>query len=402
MATPPIPSPFSLSSPKRIQSIPLQEIVNSVWEQRSTLLPSIDPEHVQVVLTTVLQHSQRQCATLSRADLLSQLDPFLQHLQLTLSQYSLDLHRKAVRSLVNFWGNDSRKHWPLTDTLIHTYREDLARNRRAPATIRAYLTALRRYLDWCVSEGFLRENPANNVRRPAIRNDRHRRHPLKLTNVQNILHVLLKHTDQDGPLDLTRPEIVEWATHASIKTLRNLAITYTMLKTGIRAIELVRANVGDIQETPNGTVLVIQGKGRDEKDNFVVLRPEVLDVLNWYLAQRLRQHAQTLDPIAPLFTVLTHYRYKASTQKQHHDDGRIQDRQIRRIILKLFKQAKVKTKLITGHSLRHTAATFAIQGRAPLTGVQSMLRSKTAKPATIYLQTSNRFQEGGEQYITQY
>ncbi|MDR4483154.1 MAG: tyrosine-type recombinase/integrase [Nitrospirales bacterium] len=70
------------------------------------------------------------------------------------------------------------------------------------------------------------------------------------------------------------------------EALRNKTIIYLLLKTGMREIEVVRANIEDYQATPEGHILRVQGKGRHDKTEFVVILPEVQVWLERYLATR--------------------------------------------------------------------------------------------------------------------
>jgi len=48
-------------------------------------------------------------------------------------------------------------------------------------------------------------------------------------------------------------------------------IIYLLLKRGMSEIEVVCANVEDYQATPEGHILRVQGKGRHDKTEFVVI-----------------------------------------------------------------------------------------------------------------------------------
>ena len=63
----------------------------------------------------------------------------------------------------------------------------------------------------------------------------------------------------------------------------------------MREIELVRANVEDYQSTPDGHILRVQGKGRHDRTEFVVILPEVQVWLERYVATRPVLHED--DPL---------------------------------------------------------------------------------------------------------
>jgi len=69
---------------------------------------------------------------------------------------------------------------------------------------------------------------------------------------------------------------------------RDYALLNLFIRTGLRTIEAVRAEVGDIRQEGGEAVLWIQGKGRDTKDEFVLLTPETLRPINEYLQTRRR------------------------------------------------------------------------------------------------------------------
>ena len=69
----------------------------------------------------------------------------------------------------------------------------------------------------------------------------------------------------------------------SITNLRDCAIVNLILKTGLRTVEVERANTDDIVEKGQYTYLYVQGKGRDDKDDPIKLPKSVLTLINEYL-----------------------------------------------------------------------------------------------------------------------
>ena len=65
---------------------------------------------------------------------------------------------------------------------------------------------------------------------------------------------------------------------------RDRALILTALLAGLRADELVRANVGDLRRTDDGAVIHVCGKGG--KDRRIPIEPAMLDVLERYLDSR--------------------------------------------------------------------------------------------------------------------
>jgi site-specific recombinase XerD len=65
---------------------------------------------------------------------------------------------------------------------------------------------------------------------------------------------------------------------------RDRALILTALLAGLRADELVRANVGDLRRTDDGAVLHVRGKGG--KDRRIPVEPALVDVIEGYLDTR--------------------------------------------------------------------------------------------------------------------
>ena len=106
-------------------------------------------------------------------------------------------------------------------------------------------------------------------------------------------------------------------------------------------------------------------------------------------------------------------RYLATRPVLHEDDPlfltmgkrkghRLAPRTLRAIICTALKVANLKKPVITGHSLRDTAATMSLNGGVPVTAVRDMLWHASMKQTNIYVHTLNRVKEGGERFITQY
>ena len=65
---------------------------------------------------------------------------------------------------------------------------------------------------------------------------------------------------------------------------RDRALILTALLAGLRADELLRANVGDLRRTDDGAVIHVRGKGG--KDRRIPIEPALVDVIEHYLDTR--------------------------------------------------------------------------------------------------------------------
>jgi integrase/recombinase XerC len=137
---------------------------------------------------------------------------------------------------------------------------------------------------------------------------------------------------------------------------RDRALILTALLAGLRADELLRANVGDLRRTDDGAVIHVRGKGG--RDRRVPIEPPLVEVLEHYLDSRVsrfpataRQHSPgrglvAWAPAAPLFV---------GADGERISRGTLQYR-----VLRAFRRAGIDADRARGalvHGLRHTFAT---------------------------------------------
>ncbi len=169
-----------------------------------------------------------------------------------------------------------------------------------------------------------------------------------------------------------------------ITVKRNYAILSILLRCGLRSIELIRADVGDVRKCNGTPVLWVHGKGRDEKDEYVVLTQEALKAINEYLSLR-----GIVNEDEPLF----------ASHGNRNANGRLTTRSVRRLVKDHLKLIGLDEKELTCHSLRHTFATLALANNAPLLAIQKAMRHSDINTTIIYTHMADRLSNGAEQYI---
>ncbi|MGN0038805.1 MAG: tyrosine-type recombinase/integrase [Coriobacteriales bacterium] len=169
-------------------------------------------------------------------------------------------------------------------------------------------------------------------------------------------------------------------------SVRNRTIISLMLHTGLRDIEVVRANVGDRGTDSGHRVLHIQGKGRDEADAIVKLTPAVNRQIDEYLA--LRENA-ALDQ--PLFTSLSN----------NNRGGRLTTYTVSSVVKSALRQIGIDDPRYTAHSLRHTAITLALIGGATDAEAKEMARHADISTTMIYSHHINRLEQAAEDRVSQ-
>ena len=144
-----------------------------------------------------------------------------------------------------------------------------------------------------------------------------------------------------------------------------------LLRTGLRTIEVVRADIGDITFRGDKRVLLIWGKGHTEKDAFVVLSDETYLPIKEYI--NTRKGAKSGDP---LFT----------SNSRHNLGGRLTTRTISGICKEGLREIGLDGKEFTAHSLRHTTAVEILK-RGNITDVRRVLRHSSSVTSEIYTES---------------
>ena len=156
---------------------------------------------------------------------------------------SADTYKKATKQFMKYLAENGITE-PTRETVI-SWREYL-RAEHKPTTIQLYLTAIKLFFTWLEQEG-LYKNIANKVKGVKIQKG-HKKDSLTSNQSKEVL----------SDIDTT-----------TAKGKRDFAIVALLLTTGLRTIEIVRADVADLRTVGDSTVLFIQGKGRDEKSEYV-------------------------------------------------------------------------------------------------------------------------------------
>lgn len=157
-----------------------------------------------------------------------------------------------------------------------------------------------------------------------------------------------------------------------------------MLRTGLREVEVARCDVGDIGKEAGELVLRVHGKGRDSKDNFVLITSNAYSPVADYLAERGK-----VANDQPLF----------ACHSNRNRDGRLTTRAIRGMVEDRLVRAGLKSDKVSAHSLRHSTATLAILGGADVIQVKEMLRHSSINSTMIYVHNLNRVADGAEKYV---
>lgn len=147
--------------------------------------------------------------------------------------------------------------------------------------------------------------------------------------------------------------------------IRDYALIALLITTGLRTVEVTRARRADVQHISDLHVLSVWGKGRTKRDQHVRIPADVYAVYEAYKSSE--RASEWLFP----------------GQKQ---EDPLTTRQMRRIVSRWMNAVGIEGH--GAHSLRHTAATLALQAGHSLESVQRMLRHANVNTTAIYLQAA--------------
>lgn len=241
---------------------------------------------------------------------------------------------------------------------IRAYRDGLKISHK-PATVQGYIMALKQFFKWTEEEG-LYPNIAKNVKGAKLDTE-HKKDPLTPRQVKSLL----------ATVDRT-----------TISGKRDYAILALMITTGLRTIEVVRANVEDLRPAGDCMVLYVQGKGHEERNTYVKVVPEVEDAIRAYLTSRGKT-----GPKEPLFTTTSNHRT---------EEGRLTTKSVSRLVKEHLERAELKTDRLTAHSLRHTTATLNLLNGGTIEETQQLLRHTNINTTMRYAHALTRANNNSE------
>lgn len=256
---------------------------------------------------------------------------------------TVETYSRAIRQLLRFF-SDNGITAPTRDDLI-SYREYLRTNHK-PTTVQNYLFAAKRFFGWMNAEG-LYADIGKGVK--GVKLDReHKKDYLSARQVKAIL-AGIDRTTETG--------------------LRDYALFALLVGCGLRTVEVSRANIEDLAVKGESTVLYLQGKGRDDKADFVIVSEPVERALRAYLATR----GKTANT-DPLFI----------STSNNSRGVRLSTRSISGIAKAIMVNSGYQSDRLTAHSLRHTAVTLAIKSGRSLTEAQQFARHRDISSTQIY------------------
>lgn len=272
---------------------------------------------------------------------------------------SRNTYRKSIKMFFDWI--EENEITAISHSDILDYKRSLEYSDLSPLTISGYLVVVRKFFEWTEAEK-LYPNIAKGIKSPR-RTKGFKKDCLTPNQAKQLLLIVDRLT---------------------AKGKRDFAILNLLIRTGLRTIEIVLANVGDIRQDGGEALLWIQGKGHGDKDDFVLLTPASLNPIHRYLSAR-----GPMKDSDPLFSSLSN----------RNKNERLTTASVSRLIKKYLRKMGLDSTRLTAHSLRHTAITLSLKGGATIQEAQAFARHSNINTTMVYAHNVNRIENAAERKI---
>lgn len=226
---------------------------------------------------------------------------------------------------------------------LRSYMIKLSESKVKKISINSYMNTIQRFLEWCVDNGYIENNPYKGIRK----------------------------METDKPLPSYVPIKDMEKLFEGFETSTTLAVTQIVMfeffyATGIRTNELINLEILDV-DLKNGIVRILHGKGGKQRN--VPLPAGVIPVLKRYLQIREQQHFSS-----PYMFPNAH------GEKMHRVDAYNYMKQI-------LKQTPSKKN--GAHTIRHSYATHLLGRGANIKAIGDLLGHNSVTTTQIYAHLEN-------------
>ena len=324
------------------------------------------------------------------------------------------LYRRSLTYFFRWWGQareQAGESDQFNEQLLQRYRLFLTTTQGegtgaglAARTINTYLASLRAFCTWLKRTGQIPYHPMREVKGLKLAK-RFVRDSLTEPEVARLMDTF----------ELTGAEPTDQE-----RMWRDYAMTLLWVSTGTRSIELARAQRRHLTQRDGHPILYLHRKGGDAAEQPVVLAPWVLEALTAYFQLHDARHHAIGDPSSPFRGLLPEHPlfcWLRGPGKYHSKEKNVAESRgcralgvgaIQAMMRAHLQQAGLARLLnpdtqslrpISPHSLRHTAATLALNHGATIRQVQAMLGHADIQTTMIYLHEQDRIVNAAEHHI---
>lgn len=286
------------------------------------------------------------------------IDAFIQS-RFAASENTNKTYRNSLRQLVKYFAAN-RITEPSEDA-INSFINNLRAAKKSDSTLRLYTTTTKLYFAWLERRGVCK-NCAADVRLSIKKSPTHKKRALTNEQAKSLLKAVIGD---------------------SLIARRDRCIIALALQTGVRTVEISRANVGDLRDDGcGGFFFGVTGKGRTAADAEVRIAPQVADMIRSYLELRGNVGADE-----PLFISTSRNnswtKNKYGVRLSEQSVGKLIKREMINVGIR-SKDKNKDDKRITPHSTRHYAITQALRNKIDIRDVSQMARHSSLSITLIY------------------
>ncbi len=275
-------------------------------------------------------------------DYVSQFGDYLEE-QKSVSQNTLQSYMRDIRHFLTFMqGHGFGDLRRADDAVMRLYVEELTAKKLSNATVTRRLASIRCFYRFLMERRCVSMNPAEHI---------------KLDKPPKKLPHFLSGAEID--LLLSQPDVTE------PKGCRDKAILELLYATGIRATELVRLNLEDM-DLKTG---FLRCKGKSER--IIPVYPTAVKAVAAYIARVRGSAVRKGEGEQPLFVNL--------------NGNRLTRQGFWKIVKGYAEQAHI-TKELTPHTLRHSFALHLLENGADLKDIQTMMGHADISSTQVYVQ----------------
>lgn len=248
---------------------------------------------------------------------------------------SIETYANSLKQFIVYL-NENNIKIPTRDDIIE-YRKYLIENHK-PNTVNLYLSSVKGLYNWLEYNDVCKDI-TKNIKSISIGTE-HLREALTLEELDLVL--------------------------SECKNTREKLIILLVTTCGIRANELVNIRIEDFKERQGVKCLYLLGKGRDYKQDFVVVDDNIFGLVKDYVKE---------------YNIID---YLFISESNHNKNGKLTTTSVRRIVKNIFRKIGLDDEMFSFHSLRHSYATISLKNKVDIREVSQGLRHKNISTTMIY------------------
>lgn len=231
-----------------------------------------------------------------------------------------------------------------------------------------YLNAVRRFFQWIFNTDALPEITKDITNKISINAEYEgfKKEALTPDQVQLLLKNLQTKIDKAK------------TTQQTLNAYRDYAFVFLMVTSGLRTITTIRINIADIALMHNTQIIHVQRKGRNEKNDFIILEAEPYKAIFDYLKLRFGTHnfleLSNEEQNEPLFV----------GHSNRNNGQRLTPDRLRQVVKYHLRHIGLNAKVFSAHSLRHTYGTLQLRLTNDIFQVAENLGHKDLKSTKRY------------------